>query len=218
MRHSIHRDNVYVTDVREHCMFHFKVEVHFRLVARVGSRGSGIRKFNWPMQLTVSTNGDVFVADFFNNRVQILNCNLHYQRHLSHHSLRRPRDIKLTQDEVYILCNKYPSRYRDSCPCIKVFSYCGVLIRSLNTCKRNYCDINRPFFFCLDANSNLLFSDDSQIRIFSKEGTLLHTLGESGHGVGMFQDFGGIALTENRKLIVVSLKDNYRLQIFSMYK
>ena len=77
------------------------------------------------------------------------------------------------------------------------------------------CDINRPSFFCLDANSNLLLRDDSQIKIFSKEGTLLHTLGESGHGVGMFQDFGGIAVTENRNLIVVSQNRMYSLQIFS---
>ena len=50
---AIHRDNVYVTDIKEHCIFHFKVEAHFRLVARVGSRGSAIGQFNWPVQLTV---------------------------------------------------------------------------------------------------------------------------------------------------------------------
>ena len=188
---AIHRDNVYVTDVVEDSVFRFKVEARFLLVARVGSRGSGIGQFNYPVQLTVSTNGDVFVADFFNNRVQILDFNLHYQRHLSLHSSTQPRDIKLTQDEVYILCDKNHSSYRPFSPCIKVFSYSGVLIRSLITCGP---DVKRPSFFCLDASRNLILRDDSQIKIFSKEGTLLQ----------MFQKFGGIALTENRKLIVVS--------------
>ena len=211
---AIRRDNVYVTDLREHCIFHFKVEAHFRLVARVGSRGSGIGQFDWPVQLAVSTNGDVFVADSNNHRVQILDGNLHYQRHLSLHSMTQPRDIKLTQDEMYILCDDYHSSYRSSYPCINIFSYSGVLIRSLITCRCD-CDTRFPSFFCLDANSNLLLRDDSQIKIFSKEGTLLHTLGEDGHGVGMFQDFGGIALTENRKLIVVSQNRRHSLQIFS---
>ena len=211
---AIHRDNVYVTDVREHYVFNFKVEAHFRLVARVGYFGSGIGRFNYPMQLAVSTNGDVFVADSNNHRVQILDGNLHYQRHLSFHSMTQPRDIKLTQDEMYILCSEYHSRYRPSYPCINVFSYSGVLKRSLIMCGPD-CDARFPSFFCLDANSNFLISDESQIKIFSKEGTLLHTLGEDGHGVGMFQNFGGIALTENRKLIVVSQNRMYSLQIFS---
>ena len=208
---AIHTDNVYVTDRKEHSVFHFNVEAHFRLVARIGCRGSGIGQFNWPIQLAVSTNGDVFVADYHNNRVQILDCNLHYQRHLSLHSLTQPRDIKLTQDEVYILCRRF--QFLPSSPCIKVFSYSGVLIRSLIMCGPD-CDARFPSFFCLDANSNFLISDCSQIKIFSKEGTLLHTLGEDGHGVGMFQNFGGIALTENRKLIVVSQNRMYSLQIF----
>ena len=209
---AIHRDNVYVTDVVEDSVFRFKVATHFLLVARVGGRGSGIGHFNYPVQLAVSTNGDVFVADFYNNRVQILDFNLHYQRHLLLHYSTQPRDIKLTQDEVYILCNKNHSSYRPFSPCIKVFSYSGVLIRSLITCGH---DINRPSFFCLDANSNLLLRDDFQIKIFSKEGTLLHTLGEDGHGVGMFENIRGIALTENRKLIVVSQNSRHSLQIFS---
>ena len=215
---AIHRDNVYVTDVVEDSVFHFKVETHFRLVARVGSRGSGIGQFDRPVQLAVSTNGDVFVADSNNHRVQIFDCKLHYQRHLSLHYSTLSRDIKLTQDEVYILCHKkykiYFSRYPPSSPCILVFTYSGVIIRSLIMSLPD-CDIVYPTFFCLDANSNFLISDESQIKILSKEGTLLQTFGEHGHEIGMFRIFGGIALTENRKLIVVSQNSMHCLQIFS---
>ena len=146
---AVHRDNMYVTDLQEHSIFHFK-ESRFRVVARVeirgssisgvikdsifpfkteaairlesiiGNRGSGIGQFNWPVQLAVSLNGDVFVADFYNNRVQILDGNLHYQRHLSLDSSTLSRDIKLTQDEVYILCRRF--QFIPSSPCIKVFS------------------------------------------------------------------------------------------------
>ena len=69
---AVHRDNVYVTDQFEHFVFHFKVEANFRLVGRLGGIGSGIGQFNDPRQLAVSTNGDLFVTDRNNSRVQIL--------------------------------------------------------------------------------------------------------------------------------------------------
>ena len=194
---AIHRDNVYVTDIVEHSVFHFKVE-DFRFVTRVGGRGSGVGQFDQPCQLAVSTNRDLFVADRDNNRVQILGSDLRYQRHISHHSMRYPSDVKLTTDEVFVLCR--------TSPCVKVFSYPGELIRSLVTYGSIGMQVIEPSFFCLDANSNLLLSDwhDHRIKIFSREGALLHTLGEQGHGVGMFYVPKGIAITNNLKLVVVS--------------
>ena len=48
--------------------------------------------------------------------------------------------------------------------------------------------VTEPSHFCLDAHNSLIISDldTHQIKIFSNEGTLLHTLGEPGHEVGMF--------------------------------
>ena len=65
---AIHRDNLYVTDYGVHAVFQFKIEVDMRLVAKLGSYGSGMGQFKSPLGLTVSTNGDVFVADYDNNR------------------------------------------------------------------------------------------------------------------------------------------------------
>ena len=69
---AIHRDNLYVTDTGVHAVFQFKIEVDMRLVAKLGSKGSCMGQFDSPFGLTVSTNGDVFVADCYNNRIQIL--------------------------------------------------------------------------------------------------------------------------------------------------
>ena len=205
---AIHRDNVYVTDIHEHSVFHFRVEFH--LVSRVGCRGSDIGQFIEPRQLAVATNGDVFVSDRDNNRVQILDSELHYQRHISHHSMELPIDVKLTPDEVYILCQ--------SSPCVKVFSYTGDLIRSLVTRGDIGMQVNSPMFFCLDADRNLLLSDwgDHQIKIFSKEGTFLHTVGGRGSSeTGKFFQPRGIALTPSLKLVIASNNWAGSLQIFS---
>ena len=206
---AICRDNVYVTDTVEHSVFHFKMEADFPLARMLGSKGSGIEQFNYPENLTVSTDGDVFVADRNNNRVQILDGYLHYQRHISHHSMTHPSDIKLTTDEVFVLC--------PTSPFIIVFSYTGDLIRSLITRGHSIGVRVSPSFLCLDADGNLLLSDemDYQIKIFSKEGILLHTLGKYGQGAGRFHCPQGIALINNLKLVIVSRSSNCSLQIFS---
>ena len=208
---AIHRDNLYVTDDGIHAVFQFKIEVDMRLVAKLGSEGSGIGQFNDPLGLTVSTNGDVFVADWNNKRIQILDDSLHFQREITHQTMERPWDVKLTPDEVYVLCAVSP--------CILVFSHAGEKIRHLITLggAGMGMQIGLAPFFCLDRNQNLLISDclKHEVRIFSKEGTHLHTIGEQGHEVGMLSHPRGIVLTKNLKLIIVSKNNNYGLQIFS---
>ena len=208
---AIHQDNLYVTDIRVHAVFQFKIEVDMRLVAKLGSKGSGIGQFYSPRGLTVSTNGDVFVADCYNNKIQILYDSLHFQREITHQTMKHPRDVKLTPDEVYVLCAVSP--------CIIVFSHAGVKIRQLITRggEGMGMQIGLASFFCLDRKQNLLISDwsNEEVRIFSKEGTHLHTIGELGQEVGMFNYPQGIVLTKNLKLIVVSYNTNYSLQIFS---
>ena len=205
---AIHRENLYVTDIGVYAVFQFKIEADMRLVAKVGSEGSGVGQFDYPLGLTVSTNGDVFVADYINNRIQILDDSLHFQRFITHQTMKLPYDVKLTPDEVYVLC-------KDS-PCILVFSRAGEKIRSLIT-RGTGMQIGTADFFCLDRKQNLLICDweNHQIRIFSKEGTHLHTIGEPGHEVGMLYGPRGIVLTKDLKLLIVSMNNNYRLQIYS---
>ena len=205
---AIHRDNLYVTDLGVHAVFQFKIEADMRFVAKLGNKGSGMGQFDFPYGLTVSTNRDVFVADYRNNKIQILDDSLHFQRFITHQTMNSPCDVKLTPDEVYVLC--YDS------PRILVFSHAGEKIRSLIT-RGAKMQIGIADFFCLDRKQNLLISDwsNDQVKIFSKEGTHLHTIGESGHEVGMFHSPQGIILTENLKLITVSRNNNYRLHLYS---
>ena len=205
---AIHRDSLYVTDKGAHAVFHFKIETDMRLVAKIGSEGSGVGQFNIPLGLTVSTNGDVFVADSNNHRIQILDDTLHFKSLITHQTMKCPRDIKLTPDEVFVLCC--------GSPCIRVFSHAGEEIRSLIT-QGIGMQVGLACFFCLDRKQNLLISDclNHLIRIFSKEGTHLHSIGTTGHEVGMFKFPFGIVLTKNLKLVIVSHNDNCSLQIYS---
>ena len=200
---AIHRDNLYVTDTGVHAVFQFKIEVDMRLVAKLGSKGSGIGQFNYPRGLTVSTNGDVFVADCNNNRIQILDDSLHFQREITHQTMNNPFDVKLTPDEVYVLCHKY----------IYVLTYTGNMIRSINTHNWYSGYMSVPYFFCLDAEQNIIVGDwyNDNISILTKEGTHLHTIQQP-------QDsryLRGIALTKNLKIVTVYKDAPNHLIIFS---
>ena len=202
---AIHGDYLYATDTKLHAIFQFKMEPQFSLVTKQGNKGSQIGEFNYPCNLAVSTNGDVYVADYLNNRVQILNSSLQHLRTLTEQLIRLPRDIKLTADEVYLLC--------DSNPCVLVFSHVGERLRSLVS--RGYqMHVINPLCFCLDAAENIIIND-SRIQIFSKEGNLINTIGEEGQQPGMLFLPAGLALTKELSLVVVSINTNFVLQIFS---
>ena len=205
---AIHGDYLYVTDIQLHTIFQFKMEPQFSLVTKQGNRGSQIGEFYNPRNLTVSTNGDVYVADCSNNRVQILNSSLQHLRTLTEQLTVWPRDIKLTADEIYVLCGDNP--------CVLVFSHAGERLRSLVS--RGYqMQVTDPDCFCLDASENIIISDFSahRLQIFSKEGNLINTIRELGQQPGMFYHPTGLALTKELSLVVVSLNDDFALQIFS---
>ena len=204
---TIHGDNLYVTDLEVHAIFQFKIETDFPLVAKQGTEGFQIGEFNLPTNLAVSTHGEVYVTDYRNYRVQILNSSLQHLRSLTEQPIQGPRDIKLTADEVYVLCKDNPS--------VQVFSHTGERLRSLVSWGEQM-QVSSPWFFCLDAE-RIIISDlgTHQIKIFSKEGNHIRTIGEEGHQPGMFYYPRGLALTKDLSLVVVSCSDNFRIQIFS---
>ena len=91
---AIHGDYLYVTDRELHAIFQFKMEPQFSLVNKQGKQGIHIGEFNCLRNLAVSTNGDVYVADYSNDRVQILNSSLQHLRTLTEQLIECPCDIK----------------------------------------------------------------------------------------------------------------------------
>ena len=204
----IHLDNIYVTDTKQHAIFQFKLP-DLTMIKRVGKRGSGNEEFNSPMQLAISPNQHLYVADRDNHRLQILSANLSFQDSLRHQAMSQPVDVKFSNNEMFVLS------WEDN-PCLHVFSLSGEKSRSLVTRGRIGMQVCRPFSFCLDGHNNIVISDcfADNIRVFSPEGDLLHTIGQQGHQAGMFTYPSGIAINNN-KLICVSYNSNFGLQIFS---
>ena len=201
---AINGDEVYVSDSVLHSIFHFKLP-GFRLITKVGKKGTGKGEFSSPRQLTVAPNGSVFVADTDNNRIVVMTQKLKFEQTIEHASMTVPYDVKLLDNKVFVLsCS-------DS-PCLHVFSQSGEKLRSFITCDKQ---VKFGYSFCFDKLQNILISDyvDNSIKVFSQEGALLHTLGHTQEEEKIIIPMG-IVVTNDNKIICSSDGTKFCLHIF----
>ena len=204
---AIRGDSLYVSCQGDRTVSQFSL-IEMCHVRRIGGEGSRNGEFNSPQQLTTDLIGRVFIADFLNNRICVYDPDLNHLRNITHPSLSRPSDVKISLDCLYVLCP-------DNNPCMLELTLEGEMLHSLITCGEGM-DVLRPWFFCLDSLNNFVLSDLNShlIRVFSPEGNLLHTIGRQGHQPGMFYYPKGVAITPNGRLVCVSKSKNCGLQIF----
>ena len=203
---AIHGNSVYVSSWGDHTVRKFSMTELCR-VRYIGGEGSNNGQFNYPSQLTTDPIGRVFIADTANDRICIHDPDLNHLRNITHQSMPRPYDVKVSRDRIYVLC------HNDN-PCLHVLTLEGDILHSFINCGVGI-DVLDPGFFCLDPLNNFVLSDckSHSIRVFSPEGNLLHTIGREGHQQGMFYQPQGVAITPNDKLVCVSRNKNYGLQI-----
>ena len=128
-----------------------------------------------------------------------MDTDLKHKRYIKHQTMTCPRDVKVNNNKVYILS------IQDG-PYLHVFTLTGEEIRSLIT--RDYegiAQVRLCFSFCLDKKQNILMSDfvAGNIKVFSQEGELLHTLGDTQNGDKTTKPHG-ITLTDTNKIICTS--------------
>ena len=205
---AINGDEVYVSDLDLLSIFHFKLP-GFELITKVGKKGTGKGEFSSPHQLTVDPNGFVFVADMYNNRIVVMTQKLEFLKIIEHASMTVPYDVKLLDNKVFVLSS------RDN-PCLHVFSQSGDKLRSFITRDRQGNEqVKRGYSFCFDKQQNILISDfeDNSIKVFSREGALLHTLGHTQEKEERIRP-RGIVVTNDNKVICSSYNTKFSLYIF----
>ena len=202
---------MYVTDTGVSAVFLFRIESGLHFVTKVGTKGNENGDFYYPANLAVSPNGNVYVADTKNNRIQVLDPSLNFIQTLAEQLIEQPRDIKLTADSVYVLCS--------ISPCIRVFSYSGVKLRSLITLGYQQPVID-AWYFCLDSQENIVISDNGahNLKVFNREGTMIHSIWGRGSNEESCFNPRGLALNNNLDLVLVSSNTIHGLHIFSSSK
>ena len=129
-------------------------------------------------------NGDIYVCDTGNNRIQVFTQEFNLKASLFGDVLKQPYDINLTEDSIFVLDSNDP--------CLHIYNYNLVLIR--NIIKRS-----SQYVFCLDSVDNICMTDynSGRIMVFNIEGILIHQFGRFTHP-------RGIAITNNSNVIICS--------------
>ena len=199
----IHLSKVYVTQFAANSLSVYSPEG--RYIQSVGREGKEELEFHWPRGVAVSTvNNLIYICDWWNNRIHSLNLDLTFNSFIS--EVIRPRDIKLTSQDVVVLTG--------GSPCIHFYDFFHQLIKQI--IKRETNPNIDPFFFCLDSECNILMTCYSRhnVQIFSDRGQLLHQFGKRGEGRGDLISPAGIAVDRHDRIIVASRNPNHCIQLF----
>ena len=181
------------------CILNYQLDGKF--ISRIGKQGTADLEFRDPLGLTINqTNGDIYVCDSDNERIQIISEDFKFISKFGEDSLSYPRDIKLSKDYIYVL--------DESNPCVYLFDYDHILQKKHITRGEGML-VSNPYFFFIDDSNNLLISDrgSNSILIFNPLFELIHKISVSNNPMG-------IVIDKQRRIIVVSQSDNNCFQIF----
>ena len=156
-------------------------ELDGKFVTRFG--GSGNRKLQFYLPYGLSTdeyNGDIYICDYRNNRIQIISKTFQYKSEFGKDILHCPLDVKLYKDNIFIL--------DQSNPCLHIFNKDLVLQKNVVTRGEGQQVVN-PWFFCIDKFGSILISDRSNsILILSSEFEFIHRISVSNNPMGITMD------------------------------
>ena len=167
---------------------------------QIGTPGNGEGQLSHPYGITINeSNGDIFVCDRGNNRVQIFSKDFLFKSQFGKGILKSPSDIKLTNEYIYVLSFTNPFLYS--------FNYNLTQVENtiLNSISKH---LTCSYSFCIDGAGNFIISDHSQnaIVLFNQEGDLVHKITDS------IQKPFGVTLDARGRIILVGW--NNRLLIF----
>ncbi|KAI6648002.1 NHL repeat containing protein [Oopsacas minuta] len=201
----IYRDILYISQgpyVSSFCII--KYQLDGRYICRIGTDGEDEMEFTIPYGLTVDkSNGDIYICDTGNERVQILTNALTFKSQFGKDLLSSPLDVKLTEYFIFVM--------DDSNPCLHLFDYNLILQKSIIS-KGPGMQVTESYSysFFIDNSRNILIPDQESnaILIFNPLYELIHKISVNKNPFGITAD------DEGRIIVIVSCTDWNWLQIF----
>ena len=161
--HSIALNNkwVFVSDCLLSVVFKFQIRNN-KFVCQ-----SAKGELSFPLGIIVDTNGEVLVADYYNNRIAVLNSELKLVREIGKGKLVGPRDVKINKNNIFVADNNEINN-------IHIFTESGVIIRSFIKLDKG----TGLIYFCFDLYNNIIVSDNDSvsIQIYTINGELIHKI------------------------------------------
>ncbi|KAI6649907.1 PEP-CTERM domain protein [Oopsacas minuta] len=193
------KDEVFVTDRAKESLVKFSLSGQF--LKETGSRGHTEGRFTHISGLCHEARL-IYVCDCDIQRIQIFDSNLNFIKEFGHRELKKPRDITVFSDRIYILSQRSNSIYCYNRDCT---------LQNIIQLTGQEQQMTLALFFTIDKKGNFLITDNTAnyIRIFSPEGVMKHILGR-GHLFSLY----GIVLDNSDNIICVNsgIEDKGRFQ------
>ena len=149
---TVNNKLVYVAELSNHGISIFTLEG--QLMHTIGSQGSGPGQFYIPSAPAFSTDGDMYIADQDNHRIQVFNSDGVYQREFGRGQVQFPCDILITADGHVLVADLDRNH-------VVIFNTTGQIICSLQVG-------SPPYGLAIDHNGDLLVTlcKTKQVAIF----------------------------------------------------
>ncbi|KAL4423356.1 hypothetical protein ABPG77_004287 [Micractinium sp. CCAP 211/92] len=180
----------------------------FQYTGSAGGKGSGNGQFNGPFGMAVAADGNIFVADFYNTRVQKLNATGAYLGQIGNGQINAPFNAKIdSSGNIYVAdydsggVQKFDSSYQ----------YLG----QLGTPGTGNGQFSQAIGLCLDDSDNLYVVDANTNRVqkFNSLGIFQWSSGSDGTGDGQFKK--AYDCTVSGTTVYVTDTQNPRIQLVS---
>ena len=166
-------------------------------------------------EIETNTNTDIYGCEYSDQSIVVFDKDLKFLKIIKLRTTQvtfntRTRSIKLYEDKMYVMFDDYFS----SLPFpLQIFNLEGELVKCL--IKGN--EIRHSSFFSIDRLGNIIVTDwrGNQIKIFSKEGDVLHTITSAMlPGDQEFSYPSGVAIDKQNKIIVAHKNKKCNLLAF----
>ena len=195
---DFYQNQIFVSQRTGGCLF--LCDLNGTFLQQIGTPGNGEGQFYNPHGIAINqSNGEIFVCDRGNNRVQIFSKYFRFKSQFGKGILKSPTDIKLTSEFMYLLITTKPFLY-----CFKhdLTQVQSPVLTSISKHLKN------PWSFCIDGAGNFIISDYdlNAVIIFNHQGDVVHRITDS------VQKPMGVTLDARGRILLVG--DNHRLLIF----
>src|SRR5918999_1729581 len=171
-------------------------------------------KLSSPEGIALDQEGNVYVADTENSRIQVFSNNGTFISTIGKYGTRNgtltfPEGIALDQEGNVYVADTENSR-------IQVFSNNGTFISTIGKYGTRNGTLTFPEGIALDQEGNVYVADteNSRIQVFSNNGTFISTIGKYGTTNGTLRSPEGIALDQEGNVYVADTANN-RISAFS---
>ena len=155
---TLYDNEMYVCDRNNHRIQIFDLDLN--TVRSIGSRGKGRGEFNAPFDVKFDTAGNMYVAEWGNGRVQVMDRSGQFIREFGEGKLKRPSGLHIADKYVYVS--------DVSGHCIVVYETSGQFVTSFGRYGQNVGKFDGPFCItsCVDGYIHVCDRWNNRVQIF----------------------------------------------------